>query len=136
LVSRRESANVLELAQLILENVYFPEYNSDRPLVGMAQKALRSCPWNQVYDAAERIYAYLVRGRAATEQFERNLNFLFRQEGIGGLMVDGVIPGWRLVRVLNPIVNLSASAAYGSGSPLRGSPSAPVPAGSRSQVRT
>jgi hypothetical protein len=83
--------SVIEVAQLVLDHVYFPEFANDRPLVEMAKQALLRCPWNQVYDVAERMWALLDRPHGAAGKFESDLNFLFRQEGIGWQMTGGVI---------------------------------------------
>jgi len=86
----KAGADVLILAKVILDNVFYPHYDVRIPLAATAQDALNTCLWNEVYDAAERIYQLLDKRRGA-DQFERDLNTLFHRSGIGWKMMDGLV---------------------------------------------
>jgi AbiJ N-terminal domain 4 len=88
----KAGANPVDLAQLVLDTVYYPHYDASRSLIGMAQDALLQCPWHQVYDVAEQIYGDLARfGRSGEDRFQRDLNTFLRQAGIGWQMVLGSV---------------------------------------------
>ncbi len=89
-IALKAGADVIPLSDLILKGVFYPHYNVRTPLAAMAQDALNTCPWNEVYDTAERIYASL-KGRGDARLFERELNVFLRRSGIGWQMIEGII---------------------------------------------
>jgi hypothetical protein len=86
----KAGANIPRLADVILSKIFYPNYNAQIPLALLAQDALSTCPWNEVYDAAEHIYTCLKQFGDAS-QFERDMNTYLRRSGIGWQMIDGII---------------------------------------------
>jgi hypothetical protein len=105
-ITLKAGANPAELAELVLDTVSYVHYDPERVLVAMAQDALLQCPWYQIYDVAERIYAYFELRKSAAEQvygfmpalretradrFQRDLNAFMRRAGIGWQMIQGKV---------------------------------------------
>jgi hypothetical protein len=78
------------LAQVILENIPYGNYDARLPLAVLAHDALNTCPWNEVYDVAEHIYGILKQSGDA-ERFEKELNVFMHRLGIGWRMIAGHI---------------------------------------------
>jgi hypothetical protein len=58
------------------------------------QEIITATKWYKVYDLCEKIYAFLVHRTyidARADEFESQLNFLFRENGVGWQMLDGKV---------------------------------------------
>jgi len=89
----KAGANMLALSQFILDSMFYPHYRPERALAEMTENALMVCPWIEVYEMAEMIYANNTgvwrRHEDGRHTYQRDLNSLMDRIGIGWMMMDG-----------------------------------------------